>query len=236
LTTGTLPHAQLPSLVSGDIPNNAANTSGTAANLSGTPTLPNGTTATTQTAGDNSAKLATDGFVASSIVSGATQLVPFAGYSTTNQPVFPTSGSTAAIWQFTVPFAVTTSKVAYKVGTTADNTANTYEIGVYNSSGTLVLSYQAAGTAFAPTASTVYRQGWSQGATTLAPGRYYLALSSGCTSSCATFYTSGGTTTTYYSNTAASSVASGGTLASSIIAPGSGYESFSANVLSVILE
>lgn len=32
LTTGTLPHAQLPTLVSGDIPNNAANTSGTAAN------------------------------------------------------------------------------------------------------------------------------------------------------------------------------------------------------------
>ena len=39
LTTGTLPHAQLPALVSGDIPNNAANTSGTAANLSGTPAL-----------------------------------------------------------------------------------------------------------------------------------------------------------------------------------------------------
>jgi len=31
LTTGTLPHAQLPALLSGDIPNNAANTSGTAA-------------------------------------------------------------------------------------------------------------------------------------------------------------------------------------------------------------
>lgn len=30
LTTGTLPHAQLPTLVSGDIPNNAANTTGTA--------------------------------------------------------------------------------------------------------------------------------------------------------------------------------------------------------------
>ena len=30
ITTGTLPHAQLPTLVSGDIPNNAANTSGTA--------------------------------------------------------------------------------------------------------------------------------------------------------------------------------------------------------------
>ncbi len=34
LTTGTLPHGQLPALVSGDIPNNAANTSGTAAGLS----------------------------------------------------------------------------------------------------------------------------------------------------------------------------------------------------------
>ena len=34
LTTGTLPHAQLPTLLSGDIPNNAANTSGTAGGLS----------------------------------------------------------------------------------------------------------------------------------------------------------------------------------------------------------
>jgi hypothetical protein len=32
LTTGTLPHAQLPTLLSGDIPNNAANTTGTASN------------------------------------------------------------------------------------------------------------------------------------------------------------------------------------------------------------
>src|SRR5208337_1461093 len=38
LTTGTLPHAQLPALLSGDIPTNAANTSGTA----GTGTLVSG--------------------------------------------------------------------------------------------------------------------------------------------------------------------------------------------------
>ena len=36
LSTGTLPHAQLPVLVSGDIPNNTASTSGTAAGLSAT--------------------------------------------------------------------------------------------------------------------------------------------------------------------------------------------------------
>lgn len=38
------------------------NTSGTAANVSGTPALPNGTTATTQSAGDNSTKLATTAY------------------------------------------------------------------------------------------------------------------------------------------------------------------------------
>jgi hypothetical protein len=36
---------------------------GTSSNLSGTPTLPNGTAATTQTTGDNSSKIATDAFV-----------------------------------------------------------------------------------------------------------------------------------------------------------------------------
>jgi hypothetical protein len=63
ITSGTLPHAQLPALVSGDIPNNAANTSGTSANLSGTPTLPNGTAAATQSYNNNSGLLATTGYV-----------------------------------------------------------------------------------------------------------------------------------------------------------------------------
>ena len=221
-------------LAASEIPNNAANTTGTAGGLSGTPTLPNGTLGTTQSVGDNSQKLATTGYVNASILAPS-QFVPFGGYNTNGGSVFPTSGSTAAVWQFVVPFAITTAKVAYK-STAADNTSNTYEVGVYNATGTLVLSYQAAGTSFAPTASTIYRQSWSQGSTTLAPGKYYLALSSTCTSSCATFYWSGGTTTTYYSNTAASSVAASGTLNSSISAPGSGYESFTAGPLSVIFE
>ena len=66
LTTGTLPHAQLPALVSGDIPNNAASTSGSAAFLSAVSTLPNGTLATTQgsiAVPDNSTKVATTAYV-----------------------------------------------------------------------------------------------------------------------------------------------------------------------------
>lgn len=43
------------------------NTTGTAANLSGTPALPNGVTATTQAAGDSTAKLATNAFVGTAI-------------------------------------------------------------------------------------------------------------------------------------------------------------------------
>ena len=39
-----------------------SNITGTAANLSGTPDLPNGTTATTQSASDNSTKLATTAY------------------------------------------------------------------------------------------------------------------------------------------------------------------------------
>jgi len=50
LTTGTLAHAQLPALVSGDIPNNGANTTGTAANVTGTVVLGNGGTGATTAA------------------------------------------------------------------------------------------------------------------------------------------------------------------------------------------
>jgi hypothetical protein len=50
-------------LVAADIPTLNQNTTGTAANLSGTPALPNGATATTQSASDNSTKLATTAYV-----------------------------------------------------------------------------------------------------------------------------------------------------------------------------
>ena len=62
-TTGSAATPTFRSLVSGDIPNNAANTSGTAANLSGTPALPNGTTATEQAAGSADSQVATDSYV-----------------------------------------------------------------------------------------------------------------------------------------------------------------------------
>jgi hypothetical protein len=55
-------NSTLSDIQASDVPTLNQNTTGTAANLSGTPDLPNGTTATTQSAGDNSTKLATTAY------------------------------------------------------------------------------------------------------------------------------------------------------------------------------
>ena len=55
------------------------NTTGTAANLSGTPALPNGTTATTQTLGDNTTHVATDAFVIANAASAGVSSVAAGG-------------------------------------------------------------------------------------------------------------------------------------------------------------
>jgi hypothetical protein len=60
----------LSTIQAADVPTLNQSTTGTAAGLSGTPALPNGTTATTQTTSDNSTKLATDAFVQSAIAAG----------------------------------------------------------------------------------------------------------------------------------------------------------------------
>jgi hypothetical protein len=58
-------------IVAADIPVLNQSTTGTAAGLSGASALPNGTTTTTQTAGDNSAKLATTAYVGTAVSNGA---------------------------------------------------------------------------------------------------------------------------------------------------------------------
>jgi hypothetical protein len=235
LGTGTLPHAQLPTLVSGDIPNNAANTSGTAANVSGTPALPNGTTATTQSAGDSSTKLATTAYVAAALPAAGLPFVLFPNYNNINQSgIFPTGANTGALAGFVLPYAVTTTKLVYKVGSTADNTSNNYAVGVYSASGALVLHYAAAGTTFAASAGNKSGS-WIEGSTTLQPGKYYVMMTSSCTASCATFTGTGTNAGTFYFN-GTLSVTTGGTLPSSITAPGTGFESFGAQVLSMVWE
>jgi hypothetical protein len=102
-------------LVASDIPTLNQNTSGTAANLSGTPALPNGTTATTQTVGDNTTKLATTAFVkaATDAVSGVT-INDSAG-----------NGDTTVVWSADKTYDELANKVstssAVTVGTEVDS-------------------------------------------------------------------------------------------------------------------
>lgn len=75
LATGILKNTTstgVPSIaVAGDFPTLNQNTTGTAANLSGTPALPNGTTVTTQSPGDATTKIANDAFVSAAIAAAA---------------------------------------------------------------------------------------------------------------------------------------------------------------------
>jgi hypothetical protein len=117
----------------------------TAANLSGTPALPNGTTATTQTTGDNTTKIATDAFVlANAGGSGSGTVSDGIGTSTPGQMAVSTStahviGYTTAPTSF--PGFGTTSGTAAQGGviTAGGPTGSTSVVPVitYNAAGQL---------------------------------------------------------------------------------------------------
>jgi hypothetical protein len=74
-------------IVAADVPTLNQNTTGTSANLSGTPTLPNGVSATTQSQNDNSTKLATTAYTdlaVANAVSGINPAVAVLAASTAN--------------------------------------------------------------------------------------------------------------------------------------------------------
>jgi hypothetical protein len=132
---------------------------------------------------------------------------------------FSSTANKTELWGVVLTFPLTTTQVTYDVST-ADNTSNTYDIGVLNSSGNIVAHIgNTAGTAFA--ASTGYKTlSWAAGAT-LQPGKYYLAITSNCISTCAQIYggSSAGFTFVGGSSGTAESVTSGGTLNNGITIP-----------------
>jgi hypothetical protein len=212
ITVGQLPHSQLPALASADIPNNAANTSGSAASLSAASALPNGTTATTPGGHDNSTKVATTAYVDSAISGVSTSwMTPI---SASNSGAFPSStANRCLVWGFTLPISVQTSQISYYVGANADNTATyNYDLGIFNSSGALILNLSAGslhGSSFAP-ATVPTTLSWTQGSTLLLPGAYYLAYySSNTTSTPPTLYGAAGNAPVFYKAESGSSGAQG---------------------------
>jgi hypothetical protein len=116
---------------------------------------------------------------------------------------------------------LTTTQVVYDV-LTADNTANTYDIGLYNSTGNLVAHLgSTAGTAFA--ASTGWKTvSWATPAT-VRQGKYYLAITTSCTASCAALIGSSSGVGFTFAGAVQESVTAGGTLPATITIPGDSY-------------
>ena len=188
--------------------------------------LAGGSVATTQSASDNSTKIATDAFVHGVVPPDSSSTVwmtvPHASSAGT---VFSSSSSKAGFFGVILGFQKTTSQVSYFVST-ADTTATTYDLGIYSgtSAGTCTLQAHtgpvAGSTAMTSGGHTV---SWTGGSVTLQPGRYYLALTASATASTAVLYgDSAGVT--FAGGTGASSVGnvsitSGGTLPATATCP-----------------
>jgi len=88
------------------------------------------------------------------------------------------------LWGFLLPYAVTTTQITYEV-MAVDNTANDYDIGIFNTSGKLLVDIgPTPGTTFA--ASDAFQTlPWTQGSTSLAAGEYYLGITTNCSTACA---------------------------------------------------
>jgi len=171
-------------------------------------------------ASGNYPKANATGTVTDSGVTAGPYAIPWFTTNTTGTAIsFSSTANRAELWGAVLTFPLSTTQVTYFVST-ADNTSNTYDIGVLNSSGNVVAHIgNSTGSSFAP--ATGWRTlNWTAAAT-LQPGKYYLAITSSCTSSCAQIY--GGTTAGFGFLGGASgssvSVTAGGTLNNGMTIP-----------------
>lgn len=188
-------------LIAADVPTLNQNTSGTAANLSGTPALPNGTTGTTQTARDASTKLATDAYADAAVDAG---IVGFksAGIGFVSAGVghcYPSGGSTLGVnasalvyaWATQLLAPLTVRKCAFEV--TVLKAGASVSIGIWDSSGNKVVDFGAVSVA-----TTGAKTASLGSPVTLAPGLYFIGWAGDDTTNTCTMLASfyGGATTT----------------------------------------
>ena len=160
------------------------------------------------------------GMPGSNVSTSASYSIPWFTANTTGTAIaFSSTANKAELWGVVLTVPLSTTQVTYYVST-ADNTSNTYDIGVLNSSGNIVAHIgSTAGTVFG--GSVGWKNlSWAASAT-LQPGKYYLAVTSSCTSSCAQIY--GGSSTGFAfvggPGGTAESVTAGGTLNNGITIP-----------------
>ncbi len=140
--------------------------------LTGTATAPN------VTAGDNSTKIANTAFVTAALAATGAPSPYYDWYPGgeamgSNAVADPITSNGQQITSFTAKTTATYSKLTYYVNT-ADNSANLYNIGWANGSGTIICSAgPTAGTIFAPTTG-YFTATMSPSCSFVAGNRYYL--------------------------------------------------------------
>ncbi|MGD0792601.1 MAG: hypothetical protein ABR920_12605 [Terriglobales bacterium] len=136
---------------------------------------------------------------------------------------FDTTGTKIKLWGITLSFPLSTSNLSYNVSG-ADGSSSVYDLGIYNSSGTLKAH---TGPIVATTSMTsgAHSVGWT-GTTpiTLQPGKYYLAITTNCTTSCATLSGDGSSAVvTFLSAGTVTTSGTQGTLDATITPPADSY-------------
>ena len=178
--------------------------------FTGTPSAP------TLASSDNSTKLATTAYVQSQ-----TCPIWFTTPNAASTVNFTVTANKAALWGVVLYCNLSTTQVTYDV-TTADNTANTYDIGIMNSAGTIVVHIgSTGGTVFA--ASTGWKTlSWTSSAQ-LPPGKYYAVMTTNCTTACAVLEGGNSGAGLTYAGNVSESIASGGTIPATVTVPPDTY-------------
>lgn len=184
--------------------------------LTGTPTVPTAAVAT------NTTQAASTAFVASEVIAPGAFWVTNPGNSANVAGFFSATVNTAQVSSWTIPFTKTSTRVCYFLGTTADNTAATYDIGLYTGAsagiGTLLADTgPIAGTTFAPGTTAYHCLNWAQGTVTIPGGLIHIAFSTSQTVTPATLTGSpfGG----FVATPTSEAVTTGGTLPGTITLP-----------------
>ena len=134
----------------------------------------------------------------------------------------------AIVWGVYNPYPCVTNNVAYVVGT-ADNTANTYALGLYagtsGGSGMLIATTASTGgTSFAPSTG-IKHAAWNAANIVVPAGRIYIALTSNCGSSCAALVGTSGTGVTWAANVQVSVATGGAALPATVTLPADSFSS-----------
>ena len=211
--------------------------------FTGTPTVPGYAKTGTLISGDYTSATGAGAVGDSTVVAGPYGIGWMTELTGGNSGYLPSSSANKAMmWGVTLTYPLSTSQVTYDIGSNADNTAtNNYDLGLFNSSGTLVLNLNSGtlhGSSFAPATGAVTLS-WAQGTKTLQPGDYYLMYyTSNITSTPPTLVSPSATAFTFYKGEAGGSgtcgttqgsggfgitTLSGGALPTSITPPANSY-------------